>query len=519
VTAGAEREPVTLAALEHRHGVRLAAALAMGGEVKLADRRARGLLNARERVALLADAGSWQETGLFAVSHDPALRDETPADGKVTGFCTVDGRPVGVIAYDFTVKGSSSSFSNNKKVAHVKKTAEEQGFPVVFLAESTGIRMPEILSGRGMGLMSDRTRFLRTRATPWLCGVFGYSFGSAAWHACVSDIAIMRCDAVMAVSSPQLVELATGQRISGQELGGAKMHAEVTGFADFVSDSDEEVLAMIRACLSYLPASSQQAAPLAPAPPDSISRGLGVGDLVPRDPGATYSMQPVLKALVDPGTLLELKPRFARNLITALARIHGYPVGILANNPLHKAGAVDAASCDKAISLIVLCDSYNIPIVHLVDQPGFLVGRDAERQGIIGKVINWMNALSLCTVPRLSVIVRKSYGQAFVNMGGADVADELAVWAGADINFMSPASAAAILPHGLPDGLGPRRPGDAEPGSDSAYELAAVYGAHDVILPSETRGYLTRMLELYVGRSAGHGVGRHHLSCWPTSYR
>jgi methylmalonyl-CoA decarboxylase subunit alpha len=490
----------------------------MGGEAKLAARRNRGLLNARERVALLADPGSWQETGMFAVSHDPALRDETPADGKVTGFCTIEGRPAGVIAYDFTVKGSSSSFSNNKKVAHVKKTAEEHGFPVVFLAESTGIRMPEILSGRGMGLMSDRTRFLRTRATPWVCAVFGYAFGSAAWHACVSDIAVLHRDAVMAVSSPQLVELATGQRISGEELGGSRMHAEVTGFADCVRDSEEDVLATVRSCLSYLPARNGEPAPRRPAPADSASRGLGVGNLVPREPGATYPMHLVLESLVDPGTLLELKPRFARNLITALARIHGYPVGIIASNPQHKAGAVDAASCDKAISLIVLCDSYNIPIIHLVDQPGFLVGRDAERQGIIGKVINWMNALSLCTVPKLSVIVRKSYGQAFVNMGGADVSDELAAWAGANINFMSPASAASIVPSGLPASKPGHPPGAATDGN-SAYELAAVYGAHDVILPSQTRSYLIGMLDLYVGRSATRGVGQHRLSCWPTSYR
>jgi len=483
----------------------------MGGDAKLAERRERGSLNARERVALLVDAGSWQETGLFAVSHLPAMRDETPADGKVTGFGTVDGRPVGVIAYDFTVKGSSSSFSNNRKVAHVKQTAGEQGFPVVFLAESTGIRMPEILGGRGMGLMSDKTRFLRTRTAPWACGVFGYAFGSAAWHACVSDVAIMQRDAVMAVSSPRLVELATGQRISGTELGGADLHAETTGFADCVRDTDEDVIAGLRAWLSYLPSHSGQPAPLTDPPADSMGRGANIGDLVPRDPSTVYGMKPVLEALVDPGTLFELKPRFARNLITALARIHGYPVGVIASNPQHKAGAVDAASCDKAISLIVLCDSYNLPIVHLVDQPGFLVGRDAERQGIIGKVINWMNALSLCTVPKLSVIVRKSYGQAFVNMGGADMADELAAWSTADINFMSPASAAAILSRDDADGAGP--------GSGSAYELAAVYGAHDVILPGETRRYLVRMLDLYAGTSAGRAVGQHRLSCWPTSYR
>ena len=506
-------------AIEHEHRLRRAAAEAMGGEAKLAERSAHGSLNARERVALLIDAGSWQETGLFAVSHIPAMHAETPADGKVTGFGTIDGRPVGVIAYDFTVKGSSSSFSNNRKVAHVKKTAEDRGFPVVFLAESTGIRMPEILSGRGMGLMSDKTRFLRTRATPWVCGVFGYSFGSAAWHACVSDITIMHQDAVMAVSSPRLVELATGQRISAAELGGSALHAETTGFADSVRDSDEDVLVAIRAGLSYLPSTSSQPAAVTAPPSDSAGRGLNVGDLVPRDPSTGYNMRAVIESLVDPETLFELKPRFARNLITALARIHGYPVGIIANNPQHKAGAVDAGSCDKAISLIVLCDSYNLPIVHLVDQPGFLIGRDAERQGIIGKVINWMNALSLCTVPKLSVILRKSYGQAFVNMGGADTADELAVWTDADINFMSPASAAVILGHGAPGGPSSDRASGAPSGDDSAYELAAVYGAHDVILPSETRGYLTRMLGLYVGKSASRGIGQHRLSSWPTSYR
>jgi len=214
----------------------------------------------------------------------------------------------------------------------------------------------------------------------------------------------MHKDAVMSVSSPQLVELATGQRISPQDLGGSALHAEVTGFADAVRDSDEEVLAQIRSWLAYLPSSNARPAPVAAAPAESALIGQNVGRLVPEEPSRTYDMRAVVEDLADPGTCLELKPRYARNIITALARVHGYPVGIIANNPHRKAGAVDAAACDKATSMIVLCDSYNIPLVHLVDQPGFLVGRDAERQGIVGKVINWMNALSLCTVPKLAVI-------------------------------------------------------------------------------------------------------------------
>jgi acetyl-CoA carboxylase carboxyltransferase component len=521
MTSPEDRHEPSRAAAELEHLRRIAAAMAMGGEEKLRARRASGSLNARERVTLLLDPGSWQETGLFAVSHLPELRDETPADGKVVGFGTMAGRPVGVIAYDFTVKGASSSFSSNRKAAHVRNAAKQHGFPVIYLGESTGIRMPEILGGRGMGTMSDRTRFLRQRESPWVSGIFGYAFGSAAWHGCASDLAVMHKDAVMSVSSPQLVELATGQRISPQDLGGSALHAEVTGFADAVRDSDEEVLAQIRSWLAYLPSSNARPAPVAAAPAESALIGQNVGRLVPEEPSRTYDMRAVVEDLADPGTCLELKPRYARNIITALARVHGYPVGIIANNPHRKAGAVDAAACDKATSMIVLCDSYNIPLVHLVDQPGFLVGRDAERQGIVGKVINWMNALSLCTVPKLAVILRKSYGQAYVNMGGADMADELAAWSTADINFMDPASAQAIVSRARRDD---RRSGtDLTQGDfsrdSSAYELGAVYGAHDVISPGQTRGYLTRMLDLYVGRSQRRGIGQHLLSAWPTSFR
>ena len=516
-----DRQPSSRAAAEREHLRRIAVATAMGGERKLGARRATGSLNARERVALLVDPQSWQETGLFAVSHLPELRDETPADGKVVGFGTITGRPVGVVAYDFTVKGASSSFSSNRKVAHLRKTAREHGFPVIFLGESTGIRMPEIMGGRGMGLMSDRTRFLRLRESPWVSGVFGYAFGSAAWHACASDLTVMHKDSVMSVSSPQLVELATGQKISPKDLGGSALHAEITGFADAVCGSDEEVLQQIRRWLAYLPSSNARPAPVAAAPVNSLLIGQDVGSLVPQEPNRSYDMAAVVKDLADPDSCLELKPLFARNMITALARIHGYPVGIIANNPRRKAGAVDAAACDKAISMIVLCDSYNIPLVHLVDQPGFLVGSDAERQGIVGKVINWMNALSLCTVPKFAVILRKSYGQAYVNMGGADMADELAAWSTADINFMAPGSAQSIVSRGARDG---RRAGTDLTGGDfardsSAYELAAIYGAHDVISPGQTRGYLTTMLDLYVGRSQRSGVGQHLLSSWPTSFR
>ena len=216
---------------------------------------------------------------------------------------------------------------------------------------------------------------------------------------------------------------------------------------------------------------------------------------------------------------MEMKPRYARNMVTALTRMGGQTVGVVANNPLYKGGAIDAPACDKVTSFLVLCDSYNIPIVFLVDQPGFLIGVEAERQKIAGKVINWMNALSLCTVPKITVILRKSYGQAFVNMGAANTADTVATWFTADVSFMAPQSAVQVV-HGI------TREEDPEAfdrhlllmaRENSAYDLASVYGAQDVIDPRDTREFVLNSLETYSRRRNG-GVGKHLLSNWPTSF-
>ena len=487
----------------------------MGGQDKLARRRAAGSLNARERVACLLDKGSWQESGLFGTAATPDLRDVTPADGKITGFGHVDGRPVGVVAYDFTVKGSSSAATNNKKMGHIKELGTRLGVPVVVLGESTGVRMPDIMGGRGMGGLQDGTRFLRTRRSPWVSGTFGFSFGSAAWHACAADFNVMRKGAVMAVSSPKLVSLATRRDVDPEELGGWQLHYEVTGFADQVGDTDEEALLAIRRFLGYLPGNSDELPPRLDVDADVIPAE-DVLALVPEARSKVYDVRPVIDAIVDRGSRFELKQGFARNLVTALARIDGRSVGIIANNPISKAGALDADACVKATSMLVLCDSFNIPVICLVDQPGFLVGIEAERRGIVGKVINWMNALSLCTVPRLTVLLRKSYGQAYVNMGAGGTADEIAAWWSAEVSFMDPRSAVEIV-HGV------RAEEDTEAfeahlqemaRESTAYDVAAVYGVQDVIDPGETRSWLSTKLDLYEPLQ----VGAHDLRAWPTSY-
>jgi len=492
--------------------------MAMGGERKLSRRRQSGILSARERIDLLLDPGTFREQGLFGVSYIPEMRDSTPADGKITGFGKVEGRRVGVVGYDFTVKGSSSSYTNNRKMSHVKDVGGRRGFPVVYLGESTGVRMPDIM-GEGMGMNVEGNRFLRTREAPWAAAVLGNAFGSAAWHACCSDFCVMRKGAVMAVASPRVVSMSLGREVTPEELGGWQILAEHSGFADVVVETDAQAVESIRRFLSYLPTNNRLAPPVAAVPEGSDEAVKSILDLIPDARSQVYDVRKVIRAIVDRDSVFEIKERFGRSITTMLARIDGRPVGILANNPQFKGGAVDADACSKATDFIVLCDCYNVPLVFLQDQPGFLIGPDAEKRGVIGKVINWMNALLQVSVPKISIILRKSYGRAFINMGGAGIADEIAAWWTTEVSFMDPRTAVMVV-HGIKEEDDPERFSEllAEMARHgSAYDLAAVFGVKEVLDPRETREYLKEMLETHTLRLSG-GVGQHRLSNWPTSF-
>lgn len=500
------------------HAERAARAKAMGGPEKLAKRRQAGMLNVRERIEYLLDPGTFRESGLFGVSYIPEMRESTPCDGKVTGFGRIDGRRVGVVGYDFTVKGSSSSYTNNRKMAHVKDTGARRGFPVVFLGESTGVRMPDIM-GEGMGMNFEGPRFLRPREAPWVAAVMGNAFGSAAWHACCSDFCVMRKGSVMAVASPRVVSMSLGRDVSAEELGGWQVLAEHSGFADVVVDTDEQAIGTIKRFLSYLPTNNCEPPPIAAVPEGSAEAVKNILDLIPESAAQVYDVRKVIKAFVDRDSFFELKERYGRSITTALARLDGRTIGIVANNPLYKGGAMDADACGKATDFIVLCDSYNVPLVFLQDQPGFLIGPDAEKRGVIGRVINWMNALLQVTVPRISIILRKSYGRGFINMGGAGIADEIAAWWTAEVSFMNPRTAVMVV-HGVKEEDDPERFRDllAEMARNgSAYDLAAVFGVKEVLDPRETRAYLKETLDVHTLRLSG-GVGQHRLANWPTSY-
>jgi acetyl-CoA carboxylase carboxyltransferase component len=507
-------------ALLEEYEARRAKALAGGGEEKYAKRRAAGAWNARERIAYLVDPDSFIESGLFGSSGVyPEQADETQTDGKLAGYGRINGRDVAIVVNDFTVKGASTSYTNSRKIAHMKRTATERGMPLVAIGESTGARLPDAMGSRGMGLLlgNDNTQFRRTRETPMCAAAFGPSFGSSTWLMCQADFAVMQKGATVAVSSPRLVSMALGEKVDAEALGGWRLHAEITGLADQVVDREEEVFDAIKQFLSYLPSHHNEVPPDAAVPAGSGAEMDRIFSILPESRTQVYDMRRVVTCMVDKDTMFEMKPRFGKSALTALARLGGKSVGIVANNPLHRGGALDADACRKIVDFLVLCDSFNVPIVLLVDTPGFQIGTEAEKAGAPGRIMNFMNAMTLVTVPRLSVIIRKSYGRAYVCMGGGRHSDDIAAWPTAEVSFMSPEFATRIV-HGV---------GAGEPGFEEAFAkirqgsdvwgLASVYAAQAVIRPEQTRDYLIRMLDVYKLRIT-KGVGQHLMRNWPTSY-
>jgi acetyl-CoA carboxylase carboxyltransferase component len=286
---------------------------------------------------------------------------------------------------------------------------------------------------------------------------------------------------------------------------------------DMVVDTEQDVFAAIRRFLSYLPSHHNE------APPDAaVAAGSGEGmkdilSFLPESRTQVYDMRKIVRTIIDKDSLFELKPRFGNSAICALARLGGKSIGVIANNPLHRGGALDGNACRKIVDFLVLCDSFNIPLLLLVDTPGFVIGTEAERDGAPGKIMNFMNAMTLVSVPRLSVIIRKSYGRAYVCMGGGRHSDDISAWPTAEISFMSPEFATTIV-----HGVKPGDPGYADKlahiAQDSAiWGMAQVFAAQAIIRPEETRDYLIRMFDVYKLRMT-RGVGQHLMRCWPTSY-
>ena len=499
---------------------RTARVLAMGGADKLAKRKAEGHLNARERIDYLIDKDSFFESGMFAVGIRPEVRHKTPADGKIAGFARIDGREIGLVSNDFTVLGASSSVINMKKIKHVKQVAAKRGLPLVLLGESSGARMPDRMGSAGRAIIAqDPTEYQRLRETPWASALLGACYGSSTWYSAMSDFVVMRKGAIMAIASPGVTSIAINKPIGTEELGGWKLLTGISGLADLAVDTDEQALDAIKRFLSYLPSHCNEAPPVHAVPPGSDDACQKMLEIVPESRNKVYDVRKVIKTIADTDSAFELKERYGKSVATVFARLNGRSVGFIANNPLFKGGALDADACQKITSFMVLCDSFNVPLVFLVDVPGFLIGVEGEMRGMPGKVINWMNAMSQVTVPKITVIMRKSYGQAYINMAGGKGADEVALWPSADLGFMDPAVSVNVL-YGIKQEDDPERFKEliVEVQRDtSAWGLAELYEAQTVIDPRETRAFLIRSLDVHRLRLK-NGVGEHCLRNWPTSY-
>lgn len=376
-----------------------------------------GKLFVRERLRLLFDEGSFVEDGLLA----NAAAVDLPADGVVTGVGLVEGRPVCVMANDPTVKAGSWGARTVEKMIRITEKALCDEIPIVYLVDSAGARITDqvqLFPGRrGAGkIFANQVRL--SGRVPQVCCLFGPSAAGGAYIPAFCDVVFMvEGNASMYLGSPRMAEVVIGEQTTLDEMGGARMHATVSGCGDNLVDSDDEAIALARRYLSYLPTNWCIDPPSDAAVPSAAS-GTTIGELVPAEARLAYDMHGVIDALVDDGSLLELKPLYARELIIGFARLDGEAIGVVANNPEHLGGVLFVDSADKAARFIWLCDAFNVPLLFLADVPGFMIGTKVEREGIIRHGAKMVTAVTEATVPKISVIVRKAYGAGLYAMAG-----------------------------------------------------------------------------------------------------
>jgi acetyl-CoA carboxylase carboxyltransferase component len=374
-------------------------------------------LFARERIARLLDAGSFVEDGALARADDAEL----PADGVITGVGTIEGRTVAIMANDSTVKAGSWGRLTVEKILRLQERAQKLACPLFYLVDSAGARITdqaEMFPGRrGAGRIFYNQVALSGRV-PQVCLLFGPSAAGGAYIPAFCDVvAMVDGNASMYLGSPRMAEMVIGEKVTLEEMGGAKMHTTTSGCGDILCATEEEALAFGKAYLAYLPECNEREPPGAPARPPKPGVPPLEQTIVP-DENKPFDMRKVIDAVIDEDSFLELKARFAKELITGFARIGGQAVGVVANQPKHLGGVLFVDSADKAARFVWLCDAFNLPLLFLADVPGFMIGTKVERQGIIRAGAKMVAAVAEATVPKLSVIVRKAYGAGLYAMCG-----------------------------------------------------------------------------------------------------
>jgi acetyl-CoA carboxylase carboxyltransferase component len=492
--------------VEDLHGRRERAKLG-GGEEKIAVQHDRGKLTARERIDLLVDPGTFVELGIQGGPHfSQRAMDgrEAPADGVITGWGDVDGRPCCIAAYDFTVMAGSMGVTGETKVGRLREMALQKRMPLIWLLDSAGARIQEasgsIFAGSGHLFREEVTM---SGVVPLVAAMMGPCAAGTAYVPGLSDFVPMVVGhGAMALAGPHLTKAVTGEDISMEDLGGAKVHCRKSGVGDLEVKDDAECVEAVKSYLSFFPSNCEERPPQRETsdPADRMSEKLL--DIVPESSRQPYDMYDVIGEIVDGGEIFDIKPKFARTIITCLARFGGRPTGIVASQPKHLGGILENDSADKAARFVNLCDAFNIPLVFLQDVPGFMVGSKVEHAGIIRHGAKMLYAVSRATVPKVTVIVRKAYGAGYYVMcGRAYEPDLIVAWPSAEISVMGPEGAVNIIGRSAieasddPDATREQMLAEIKKSIDP-YIAAKNDLIDDVIDPRETRPTIVRGLEM-----------------------
>ena len=480
-----------------------------GGQQKIDAQHQKGKLTARERLDLLLDKGSFEEFDMFVqhrCTNFGMEKTKYDGDGVVTGMGTIDGRLVYVFAQDFTVNGGSMSETMAQKICKVMDMAVRNGAPFIGINDSGGARIQEgICSLAGFGEIFERN-ILASGVVPQISGIFGPCAGGAVYSPALTDFTVMIKDtSYMFLTGPGVVKTVTGETVSQEELGGAGVHANKSGVAHFAADSEEDGIQTIKALLSFLPSNNKETAPFVETSDPAGRVDDALNNIIPDNPNKAYDMYQVIGSIVDDGKFLEVHKSWAKNIIVGFAHMNGRSVGIVANQPKILAGVLDINASRKAARFVRFCDAFNIPLVTLVDVPGFLCGTQQEYGGIITHGAKLLYAYGEATVPKVTVTLRKSYGGAHITMSCKQLRGDINyAWPTANIAVMGAEGAVEILYSKELKGIA-----DAEEQARTALEKkteyndlfcnpynAAGYGyIDDVIEPRNTRFRVIRALE------------------------
>ncbi|HTN72833.1 MAG TPA: acyl-CoA carboxylase subunit beta [Methylomirabilota bacterium] len=473
----------------------------------IAKLKSEGKLSARERIEKLLDPESFVEEFMLAETQctDFGMADKRiPSDGVVTGFGKIDGRPVYVFAQDRSILAGSVGSAHAEKIAYVLQTARKLGVPVIGLWDSAGARIQEGLSvTTAIGKIFFENS-ITSGSIPQISAIMGPCIGVGSYSPALTDFIIMvEKSSQMFITGPAVIKEVLGEQVTMEELGGSKIHSEVSGVADLITKDDAGCLLTIRRLVSFLPANFECPPPRKKTT-DNPKRPLDSLDkMVPEDMRKAYNILPVIKAIVDDGDFLELKPKFARNLVIGLGRLDSYPVGFVANQPMFLGGSLDVDASDKAARFIRFCDAFNIPLVTLMDVPGFFPGKQQEQKGIIRHGAKMLYAYAEATVPKITIILRKGYGGAKQAMCTREMgADQLFVWPGIELAVMGGGGAVNVLykreieQSADPETTRQEKLAEFAERFSGPFEALSKQFSHAAIRPAETRTRLIQSLEI-----------------------